>query len=123
MKLSDLQNFIMENCHIPLRMDENGYDLQIVDNIFSGGWDYFLLTDEEGVTLFPKIIIESGTNTYMTCPVALKDGCESLYEWVVNYGTINICEEKVLKYIKLFEMEFKKTKENVRLNEVQKDFE
>lgn len=125
MKLTDLKQFILENSHSHLQicMDEDDYDIRIIDKLFKDGWDYFLLTDEEGVTFFPKIIIESVSNTYMTSPVSSKeDCCMSLYKWV-DYESINISKEKVLKYIKMFEMELKKTKEKVILNEAQKDFE
>ena len=50
-----------------------------------------------------------------------QEKCESLYEWTVK-NAIDISEDKVLEYIQIFEMELKRIREEIKLNEIQKDF-
>ena len=53
----------------------------------------------------------------------MKDNqCESIYEWSVK-NAIDISEDKVLEYIQIFEMELKRVREEIKLIEIQKDFQ
>ena len=123
MTLADLKEFIIDNCHFNVADDthDNDYDVLIADDLFSGGWDYFVMVDQEGVTFFPKLVAEPGTGLYATIAI-LKDKCESIYEWSVPKKAIDISEDKVLEYIQIIEMELKRVREEIKLNEIQKDF-
>lgn len=122
MTLADLKEFIIDNCHFNVADDthDGGCDVLIADDLFSGGWDYFVMVDNEGVTFFPKLVAEPGTDLYSTIAI-IKDKCESIYEWSAPKA-IDISEDKVLEYIQIIEMELKRVREEIKLNEIQKDF-
>lgn len=122
MTLADLKEFIIDNCHFKADIDNNGYDVLITDDLFSGGWDYFVMVDDEGVTFFPKLVAEPGTGLYSTIAILKDNQCESIYEWSVPKKAIDISEDKVLEYIQIIEMELKRVREEIKLDEIQKDF-
>ena len=126
MTLADLKEFIIDNCHFNVADDasdnDNDYDIQIADDLFSGGWDYFVMVDNEGVTFFPKLVAEGRTGLYSTIAILKDNQCESIYEWSVPKKAIDISEDKVLEYIQIIEMELKRVREEIKLNEIQKDF-
>lgn len=123
MTLADLKEFIIDNCNFNVADDDhdNDYDIKIVDDLFSGGWDYFVMVDREGVTFFPKLVSEPGTDLYATIAITKNKSCESIYEWTEK-NVIDISENKVLEYIQIFEMELKKVREEIKLKEIQMDF-
>ena len=123
MTLADLKEFIIDNCNFNVADDDHDsdYDIKIVDDLFSGGWDYFVMVDREGVTFFPKLVAEPGTGLYSTIAIMKDNQCESIYEWSVK-NAIDISEDKVLEYIQIFEMELKRVREEIKLIEIQKDF-
>ena len=108
MTLADLKEFIIDNCNFNVADAEhdNDYDIKIVDDLFSGSWDYFVMVDRDGVTFFPKLVPEPGTDLYTTIAITKDSQCESLYEWS-GKNVIDISENKVLEYIQIFEMELK----------------
>lgn len=123
MTLADLNEFIIDNCNFNVADadHDNDYDIKIVDDLFSGGWDYFVMVDRDGVTFFPKLVAEPGTDLYSTIAILKDNQCESIYEWT-DKNVIDISEDKVLEYIQIFEMELKKVREDIKLKEIQKDF-
>lgn len=123
MTLADLKEFIIDNCNFNVADadHDNDYDIKIVDDLFSGGWDYFVMVDRDGVTFFPKLVPEPGTDLYTTIAILKDNQCESIYEWT-DKNVIDISEDKVLEYIQIFEMELKRVREEIKLIEIQKDF-
>lgn len=123
MTLADLKEFIIDNCNFNVADadHDNDYDIKIVDDLFSGGWDYFVMVDRDGVTFFPKLVPEPGTDLYSTIAILKDNQCESIYEWT-DKNVIDISEDKVLEYIQIFEMELKRVREEIKLIEIQKDF-
>jgi uncharacterized protein YrzB (UPF0473 family) len=105
-----------------LNCKQDGGEIIVYDSIFNNGWNFFMITEEDGKVEFFPILLEMEISVYITSNFVKYGPIEDTAFEQKGDEVVDLTQEKLKEYLDRLSTDIKKTKEKIRKEAIKQDF-